>query len=481
MKAITLGQSTVYMTLASIAQKIISFVYFAIIARSLGAEDTGKYFFALSFTTIFVVFIDLGLTNVLVREGAKTKEKIVEFVSGVLFLKIFLGIGTYLVMAVVLSILGYAIDMKMLVFISGITMLFDSLQLSLYGTLRALGNVKYEAFGIVGSQGTTLILGTIFLYFKLPITYLMIAFLIPSFLNTAFAYTILVTRYNLRLRPKFIKGIILYIIPIAVPFALATVFGRVFSYADSVMLSKMAGNAAVGWYSVPYKIAYAFQFIPFALIAGLYPRMSEYYVHDQKRLGEVFNQGLRYLLIVSVPMSVGIIILGTKIIQTFFGNQYLPSIMPLQILMAGVITSFLNVLLGALLNATGRQKTQTIFVGLVMVCNIILNVILIPRFGVVGAATAATTGNTILFVLSWIMSTRIVTVDYSKLGMLLLKLVLSTGIMAIVVWYTPQLHVLIRAGIGGIVCAVTFVLLKGFDADDILYFKTLRTKNTETI
>ena len=67
------------MTMASVGQKIISFVYFTMIANHLGAEKTGKYFFALAFTTVFVVFVDLGLTSVLGRESAKQKENTVIF------------------------------------------------------------------------------------------------------------------------------------------------------------------------------------------------------------------------------------------------------------------------------------------------------------------------------------------------------------------------------------------------------------------
>lgn len=477
MKQISLGQSTLYMTGASIAQKLISFVYFAIIARTLGAEDTGKYFFALSFTTIFVVFIDLGLTNVMVREGAKARERVSEFLSSIIFLKLFLGIATYLVMAVVLFTLGYVVETQTLVFISGVTMLFDSLQLSLYGTLRALGNIKYEAYGIMGSQFLTLVLGTTFLYFKLPLYFLMIAFLVPSLLNTLFAWVVVTTKYHLKIRPRYSREIIFYLLPIAVPFALAMMFGRVFAYADSVMLSKIAGDAAVGWYSVPYKIAYAFQFIPFALIAGLYPRMSEYFAHDQKRLGEVFSQGLRYLLIVSIPMSVGIIVLAPRIINTFFGSEYDPSVVPLQILMVGVVAGFVNVLLGALLNATGKQKTQTTYVGITMLANIILNFILIPKMNIQGAALAATLGNILLFTISWITVSKNIVIPYRELVTLSMKLVVASAVMGVVVWYTSMyVEVLVAAIIGGIVFGVLFALMKGLSTEDIRYFKSIRSK-----
>lgn len=479
MKQISLGQSTLYMTGASIAQKLISFVYFAIIARILEPGDTGKYFFAISFTTIFVVFIDLGLTNVMVREGAKAKERVSEFLSSIIFLKLFLGLTTYAIMVVVLKALGYHIDTQILVFISGITMLSDSLQLSLYGTLRALGNIKYEAYGIMGSQFLTLVLGTLFLYFKFPLYFLMIAFLIPSFLNTLYVWLVATVKYRIKLRPRYSREIIFYLLPIAVPFALATVFGRVFAYADSVLLSKMAGDVAVGWYSVPYKIAYAFQFIPFALIAGLYPRMSEYFAHDKKRLGEVFSQGLRYLLIVSIPMSVGIIVLSGIIINTFFGPKYAPSVVPLQILMVGVVAGFVNVLLGALLNATGKQKTQTTYVGITMLVNIVLNIILIPKFNIQGAALAATAGNIVLFIISWVTVSKNITIPYGELRSLLAKLVLVSAIMGMVVWYTSAyVHVLLAAIIGALVFGILFIFMKGVSAEDIQYFKSIRSKTS---
>ncbi len=463
--------------MASVGQKIISFVYFAIIARSLGAGDTGKYFFALSFTTIFVVFVDMGFTNVLVREGARLKQKISDIISSVLYVKIFLSLGSYIVMAGVLLMLNHEFETQTLVLISGITMLFDSLQTTLYGALRAVGNVKYEALGILVSQLVTLILGTIFLYFKLPLYFLMIAFLIPSILSSVFAGYIAHSRYAIRLRPRYVREIVRYLIPITIPFALATIFGRILSYADSVMLSKMAGDVAVGWYSVPYKIAYAFQFIPFALIAGLYPRLSEYFVDDTKRFSEVFNQGLRYLLLVSIPLSVGIVVLSTDIIYTFFGNEYEGSIVPLQILMFGIVPSFMNILLGALLNAAGRQNMQTAIIGSMMCVNIVLNAFLIPKLGPVGAALSATIGNWLITGISWVVVVRTVVLEHVKNAWLIGKLLISSAVMSAGVMYMGifDISVMVRALVGACIFGCVFILCRGVTHEDIAYFKSLKT------
>ncbi|MFA4831724.1 MAG: oligosaccharide flippase family protein, partial [Patescibacteria group bacterium] len=91
----SIAKNTAFMTMASIGQKVVAFVYFTLIARQIGAEGTGKYFFALAFTTVFVVFVDLGFTNVLVREAAKAKEKMQQFFSTVIAIKIVFGILTY--------------------------------------------------------------------------------------------------------------------------------------------------------------------------------------------------------------------------------------------------------------------------------------------------------------------------------------------------------------------------------------------------
>ena len=63
--------NTSFFMVALIFQKLLSFVYFTILARSLGAEGIGQYFFAISFATMFSVLIDLGLSPVLIREVSK--------------------------------------------------------------------------------------------------------------------------------------------------------------------------------------------------------------------------------------------------------------------------------------------------------------------------------------------------------------------------------------------------------------------------
>lgn len=445
-------KNTAFMTMASVMQKVLSFFYFTLIARHIGADATGKYFLALSLTTIFVVFVDLGLNNVLIRESAKQKNKAQNYFANIIFLKIFLGLFSYLALFLVVNFLNYDIEVKNLVYLSGLTMLFDSVHLSIYGVLRSFGRLKFEAIGIVLSQFLTLSMGTIFLYLNFPLIFLILAFTIPSFLNVVYSASILYFKFSIKLRPNFDKNIIKYFAKIAIPFALAAIFARVYSYIDSVLLSKLISTEAVGWYSIPYKITYAFQFVPLALVAGLYPRFSELFVVDKKRLSIVLQNSLKYLLIVVFPIVVGIGVLASDIILSIYGVGYYNSILPLQILLVGLLFSYISFPLGAFLNACNMQVKQTTIVFFAMVLNIVLNIVLIPKLSVVGASISALGGNMLLAVSAYLLVPRVIAVSHSYILKSFLQVFVSAGVMGVVVYLVNiQVHYTLAIVIGVLV------------------------------
>ena len=435
----SIAKNTAFMTMASVLQKIIAFVYFTLIARHVGAEDTGKYFTALAFTAVFVVFVDLGFSNVLIREAAKAKEKISQYLATVLSVKILFGLLTYVAAVLVINLLGYSIEIKHLVYLSAVTMLFDSLHMTLYGVLRAIGDLKWEAAGIVGSQTITLVLGTFFLYTNKPLIFLILAFTVSSVLNLFYATSVLYFKYKTPLKPKFDKVVFGYLGKIAIPFALAAIFARVYSYADSIILSKLAGDTAVGWYSIAHKISYSFQFIPLALIAALYPRFSEYFSRDKDRLAYIFQTGLKYLLIIAFPIAVGIGVLAEDIVLYIYTPEYVNSILPLQILMVGIVFAFASFPIGAFLNACNKQVHQTIIVAIAMTANLVLNLILIPRYGLVGAAISSLVGSLLLTKLGYWIVPKVTKISHAFIFKTIMQLLLSAGVMGFTVFYV-NLH-----------------------------------------
>ena len=152
-----IARNTSYFTLGLIFQKIISFAYFTIIARALGPEDLGKYYFAISFTTIFAIFIDLGLANVLTRETAKFPGKTKEFLGSILTIKIPLAFLSFLSVVFLANYLDYSPVIKGLVYLSSISMVLDSFTLAFYAVSRGFHNLFFESIGSVIFQIIVLI------------------------------------------------------------------------------------------------------------------------------------------------------------------------------------------------------------------------------------------------------------------------------------------------------------------------------------
>ena len=224
----SIAKNATFMSIASIGQKMISFVYFAIVARFLTAADVGMYTTALSFTTIFVVFVDLGLTNVLVREIAREKVKTQTYVQTVLSVKFWLGLLSYAALCIAVFAFDYTGIIRGLILVSGLTMLFDSTHLTLYGALRGHGDLRFESCSLFGSQLITLIIGSAALFAGLPLIYIMLAFTIPSACNVAYAAFMVKRRLKISLMPKKDKKTIALFTKIAIPFALAAIFSRVY-------------------------------------------------------------------------------------------------------------------------------------------------------------------------------------------------------------------------------------------------------------
>jgi len=477
MSSTSITKNTAFMTIASIGQKVVSFVYFTMIARQIGAEGTGKYFFALSFTTIFVVFVDLGFTNVLVREAAKAKDKIQSYLSTILAGKIVFGVLSYIVVFFIINLMGYPIETRHLVYLSAITMLFDSLHLTLYGVLRAIGDLRYEAGSIVASQIITLGLGSYFLYHDYPLIYLILAFTIASACNVLFVSTLTHFKFRLSLVPRFDKSTFFHLGAIAIPFAVAGILARVYGYVDSVILSKMAGDIAVGWYSIPYKITFAFQFVPLALVATLYPRLSEAYAHDRMRLAYMFERAMKYLLIIAFPIAIGISVLARDIVLSLYTAEYEPSILPLQILVLSLIFSFLSFPIGAFLNACDRQVTQTKIVACVLTVNVIMNILLIPSLGVVGAALSAFVGNFLMTIIGYIFVPRVAVISHRYIAKAVGQIACSALVMGALVWLVNQYTSYLIAIVGGaIVYSVMLFATRALTRRDMREAMTLLKK-----
>jgi O-antigen/teichoic acid export membrane protein len=290
-----------------------------------------------------------------------------------------------------------------------------------------------------------------------------------SIFNFIFSSVLIFKKTEIRPRFALDKNILLILFKIAYPFALAGLFVKIYSYLDSVFLSKLVGDTAVGFWSVAYKLTYSFQFIPMAFAAAMFPAMSAYFAKDRSRLKQTFERATFYLALLAVPISFGIFSLAKPIVLTLYGPDYLSSVLPLQIAVFTAIFIFLNYPIGSLLNACDRQMTNTLIMGASMALNIILNIVLIPRLSFVGAAISTLISHSLLYILGMIFANKIVVYGKAFIFGSLAKILVSAGVMSAVIIYLNRfISFWFLIPLGGLIYFGVLCLFRGIGKDDIV-------------
>ena len=470
MKINNIAKNTSYLTLAFIIQKVFSFIYFVILARNLGPETLGKYYFAVSLTTIFAIFIDLGLVNYLTRETAKNREGSKKLLANVLGLKVVSSLLSVLAVFIFVNLLGeHDILTKQLVYISVISMVLDSFTLTFFGSARGCHNLKYESVSSVIFQMIVLGLGYYFISTGHDIRLIMAALAFASLFN--FVYSFLILKFKIRM-PIGISFNLLFaksILIVSLPFALYGIFQRLHTYLDSVLLAYFTNDYYVGIYQVSFKIIFALQFLPMAFVASLYPAMSYYWTNNREQLKITFRRALDYLLLISIPISFAVFILSEKIIL-IFKDGYSEANWPLRISIIALIFIFLNFPLGSLLNACDLQAKNTRNMLISLVFSVVLNIILIPKFQVIGASIAVLSSNFLMFFLNSIECSKAIRYSYKNNIITLSKVVLATAVMSIfIIVLKNSLNIFILCFFAFLVYLLFLILFGGIKKGELVY------------
>lgn len=449
-------KNTIYLTGASIIQKAFSFVYFLVLAHFYGASSIGQYTYAIALTTIFAIVVDGGLTPVLIRSVAQDARGALARMKQVLLIKIFLLLVTSIGIASTILILDQAFEVRWLIVAAALVMVLDSVNLTLYGTLRGFHNVAYESAGLIIAQIISFGIGLFAAFQHHSIIVPILGLGLGSLTHLCVAlYGLRRSRAKAAGEGQVTLGAPHTMVREAVPFALAGIFARGYSFLDTIILGSISFTAS-GLYSVPNKLTYAFQFIPLALSASLYPAFSKTLSTDKAEAAERWHMSQRYLLVVVFFIVSSVIALSSKLLG-FYGDEFTVAETTLIILSISLIFSFVSFPVGALLNAAGLQRLQTTAMGFTLAVNAALNFLLIPQFGPVGAALSAVAGNCMLFGLgSWFAHRRVMPLPWRKLLQDVWKIallgVLNGALLHVLVAFVPWY-------VAGVVGAVVYAPL----------------------
>jgi O-antigen/teichoic acid export membrane protein len=203
----------------------------------------------------------------------------------------------------------------------------------------------------------------------------------------------------------------------------------------------------VALYGLAYKVIEAFIVLPSYFMTALFPEIARMEPHSE-RLGSVIGQALAVMELIALPVVVLTVVFADEIVQVVGGDQFGDASHALRLLTIGVGVSFLNGVYGNALVALGRQKQLLWLSMAVLVFNVALNLVLIPPFGVDGAATAVAASEVLAYFVVRGLFGRVATTP-RRTGRL--RVLLAAAGMAVAV---PIELALTSAGAGALVVAL---------------------------
>src|SRR5204862_310758 len=137
----------------------------------------------------------------------------------------------------------------------------------------------------------------------------------------------------------------------------------IYFYIDSIMLSVMVGNSAVGIYNAAYKLIFLLLFIPSVFVTSIFPLMSKHFETSKNLLKLEYEKSVKYLFIIAMFIFVYFLVFADKIILIIYGAGFSASIFALQTLVFVVPIIFITNLFSNILGAINKQRILIIVTG----------------------------------------------------------------------------------------------------------------------
>ena len=445
--------------------KILTLILVIFLARYLGVEGYGKLSFVLSFTGLFAVFGNFGLSILLKRLVSREKNKVSNYFSNALVISSILNILTFFVIMIFAWMLRYDDLTIKLIFIGALFVIFQNFKTSFQSVYEAFERMHYVFWTRLSKVVLRLVLVLFFIYMQQGLEIILITYALVEFIMMFVDFWVY-NKYIEKLRFKFETKLWKGMMKSAIPFGVAGVFMTIYDKIDVTMISKMVPNpnVAIGFYSSAYELMSSLMFIAIAISTSLAPIAYRAFLYNKKKLIKIYQDSFKLFLILSIPIAVGGTILADKIIYLIYGTQYSGAIPALKVLIWATIFNFQMFAFGLALNSMNLEKETMKATIYSVIFNVVTNLIFIPIYGYMAAAY--TTVGSVLVYSTYcyiVTSKKLVKINLIKI---LAPILLSATLMGFVlILIKNHFHVLILILLGMIIYFLLIYLNKIFDID----------------
>ncbi len=389
------ARNSVFSTFGKLAVKAISFGFTIFIVRWLGDAEYGQYVIIWAYISVFAMFSDAGLSLYTIREIAKGGPESHSIAGNVICLRLVLAALTMMLVLMVAWLAGYSSQFLSYLVLASLILLAYAFQDPLDALLQAYERFDLAAMALIVGQLTFVGSGTLFLLLGWRINGLIVAALLNVVVAAAVAAWFmrdcrLSLRWQLQPRqwPRFLR--------LAVPFGLIKLWLTWSLKIDIVILSWFWVEQMAGWYGAAYAIVLGALVLSNSMNSALYPTLSRKFSRNPRTLPPLYERILKYLLVLSLPMAVGVFFTADSWVTLLYGRAFEPARVALSILIWVVPLAFVSEFFRTVLMATSRERVAVRGLALVVMANILLNLWWIPLYGFLGAAVISVVSEALL-------------------------------------------------------------------------------------
>ncbi|NMA68005.1 MAG: flippase [Desulfitobacterium sp.] len=448
-----LAKNATALGVSSILAKSISAVMGILVTRYLGPGPYGDYSAAYAYAGTFILFSELGISQLMVQEGSKKPEVLPRYFGNTLFVKALLCVLCYIAMLIFMFPAGYNETVKTMIVFVGIAVCFNAIDQSVYNYYQAVQKIYISA----AFQFLTTVLIALF-----TIVVLVAGLGVVSITFThLFSYIIITVLLYFALRkevkPKVDFPNMGNMVRNGLPFGVHRIFYYLFTQFSILMLSLTVTNVELGVYSAAYKLILVLIFIPSLMTSALYPILYQLGDSDRSQHQGVIEKIFKVLSAVGIAGSTLIFVLAGPLLTWLYDGKFNDSIPIMMIVTWFLALECMSFSLGDVLTTTGRQMQRTIVQGISLVLLALLIFTLVPVFGIYGAAYGVILVEIFIFFAYYVLVRK--NVYKVRLWRQLPTTLVAAALMAGVAWLLYDFHPLISASVAGVVFCLVIVLI----------------------
>ncbi len=442
-------------------------------ARVLGAEGYGIFSYVLGLAGFFTFFKNVGVDSILTREVAKHPEKQHNYFSTAFWIEVVLVLITIFLVIFVAPLFSKINAAISLLPFAALILAFDDFRDFFFGFFRGKERMELEAIVTIVVNISLVFFGFFALYyFKTPLAFI-ISYVLASALSTVVGF-ILLRPFVGNVVRNFEKGLVKPILMSSLPIAINGLAGMFLFSIDMVVLGWWRTPYEIGLYSAAQKVVGILILFSSLVATTTFPILSRLIHSDIKKAEKVFEEAVRVIFLVGIPLMLGGIVLSTQLMNLIFGSAYLGAAPAFSILLLSILGMHPMTMFIQLVLAFDKQAKIVWYVVTASVSNALLSFLLVPRFGIGGAAVSIVITSFIYIGLLWRFAKTLLHFEIvPKLGKMVVS-ALAMGVVAFILnWF--GVYVLWNIVISGLFYFALLYVLREDSLEQVLSIVRART------